>query len=386
MILNLIDQEIIDIFFKFYKKDLKNTDENLQNYLSNKISQNLEKISDDHDFKEIILQKFSDYNFSFFHVVAKFGSPEDLKKLILLIGIKNLEQTDINNYTALHHSAISGRLENVKILIGFGANITAKSSNETRNWCPIHYACKFGYKNIVEEFIHSQINKEIRTSFGLTPLHVACEYGHHEIVKYLASIGCDLNAETIAENHRLTPLHYAVLINSIKSIETLFKAGADFHKTNDHGDDALILATKRNFSQIVKILINYGLVENINEALSISVNNNYVDSRDIIEIYLKLRDKLFNKNNLIKFSKEINQFLEQTNPQNIDDIMLTIFYESKLSPYFIANITKEVGLIKKTEINLEKFSAQIGLNDLSKGLKKVHEIITHKKLSKKLKI
>jgi ankyrin repeat protein len=253
MTLNLIDQEIIDIFFKFYKKDFKKADEDLQKNLNKKIAENIAKIENDEDSKIMILQTFSDYSFSFFHVVAKFGISEDLKKIIYLIGLKNLEQVDINKYTALHHASISGNIENVKVLIGYGANIYAKSSDETRNWLPIHYACKFGFKNIVEEFINSGIDKEVKTSFGLTPIHIACEFGYPDLVKYLVQIGCDTNCETSSENHRLTPLHYAIIINSSDTVDVLFKAGADIHKKNIYGDNALILATKRNYSKIRKL-------------------------------------------------------------------------------------------------------------------------------------
>ena len=82
MTLNLIDQEIIDIFFKFYKKDFKKADEDLQKNLNKKIAENIAKIENDEDSKIMILQTFSDYSFSFFHVVAKFGLSEDLKKII----------------------------------------------------------------------------------------------------------------------------------------------------------------------------------------------------------------------------------------------------------------------------------------------------------------
>ncbi|NBX52956.1 MAG: hypothetical protein EBT63_04835 [Proteobacteria bacterium] len=279
MTLNLIDNEIINVFFKFYKKDIKSIGSDLFENVTHRISQNVEKLINDEDAKNLILQKFSDYEFSFFHVVAKFGSSKDLKKIIEIVGIKNLNHGDINNYTALHHCSISGRLDNVKVLIGFGANINAKSSNETRNWYPIHYACKYGFKEIVEEFIESGVDKEVRTLFGLTPLHVACEFGNIFVVEYLIKIGCNLDAETIPENQRMTPLHYAVMINSVKTVKILCASGADVFKNTHSGSDALILATKRNYSKIVEILINRGMVDSIEEAYKIAIKNNCFDSR-----------------------------------------------------------------------------------------------------------
>ncbi|NCA27903.1 MAG: ankyrin repeat domain-containing protein [Proteobacteria bacterium] len=383
MTLNLIDNEIINVFFKFYKKDIKSIGSDLFENVTHRISQNVEKLINDEDAKNLILQKFSDYEFSFFHVVAKFGSSKDLKKIIEIVGIKNLNHGDINNYTALHHCSISGRLDNVKVLIGFGANINAKSSNETRNWYPIHYACKYGFKEIVEEFIESGVDKEVRTLFGLTPLHVACEFGNIFVVEYLIKIGCNLDAETIPENQRMTPLHYAVMINSVKTVKILCASGADVFKNTHSGSDALILATKRNYSKIVEILINRGMVDSIEEAYKIAIKNNCFDSRDILEVFIKIRDKLFEKSNLVKFSKSINEFIKDLKPQNIDESYLSLFFDHKISVYFLNKISKKIGVLKKNNYTLETYAKHIGLDVLSKNLKEIDEIITHKKISKK---
>ena len=123
MNINLIDQQIIDSFFKHYKKDVRTIPQEEFMILKEKISQNLQNIIDLADSKEILLAEFSDYKFSFFQVVAKFGKAEELRKIINIIGINQINISDVNNYTALHHASISGRLDNIKILIGYGANI-----------------------------------------------------------------------------------------------------------------------------------------------------------------------------------------------------------------------------------------------------------------------
>lgn len=383
MISGIIDNEINDIFFKFYKKDIQTIEPNIYQNLSLKISQNVDKLIQNKDAKSIILEKISDYQFCFFHVVAKFGNPNDLKKLIELVGINNLNHGDINNFTALHHCSISGRVDNLKILIGFGANINAKSSIETRNWYPIHMACKFGYQDIVKEFIECGVNKEVITSFGLTPLHVACEYGNHEIAKYLISIGCNLESETVPENHRMTPLHYAVIINSLKTVEILCNAGADIFKKTIQGSDALNLATRRNFVKIVEFLINRGMVKNIDNARQVAIDNNCHESLKAIDKFVIIRKKLFNKSFLLKSAKEINNFLEQINPQNIGDSYLSLFDEYDISAYFLGNVAIQIGFFKKKNYTLEEYSRKIGLDIISRNLKNLNEIILHTKIKNK---
>ena len=66
MDINLIDQQIIDSFFKYYKKDVKIIQPQEFRILKEKISQNLQKIIGLPDAKELLLKGFSDYNFCFF--------------------------------------------------------------------------------------------------------------------------------------------------------------------------------------------------------------------------------------------------------------------------------------------------------------------------------
>jgi ankyrin repeat protein len=42
---------------------------------------------------------------------------------------------------------------------------------------------------------------------GITPLHLASCQGHLEVVKYLKSVGADIHAKT---NYNNTPLHLAL--------------------------------------------------------------------------------------------------------------------------------------------------------------------------------
>lgn len=376
MDINLIDQQIIDSFFKYYKKDVKIIQFHEFKALKEKISQNLQKIIDLPDAKELFLKDFSDYKFSFFHVVAKFGKAEELKRVIDVIGINNLNVYDINKYTALHHSSISGRVENVKILIGYGADINAKSSDETRNWLPIHYASKFGYKEIVEEFIEAGIDKEITTSFGLTPLHVASEFGSFEVAQYLTSIKCELNAETIPENQRLTPLHFASIGDFYDIVVLLIASGADRNKRNGSGDNSLIMATKRNHIKICQYFAICGL-EDIDLAYEIAKERDLRELVIVLKDYIAVKDKLFNEFELTRVSRELVEFVSKVKPQTLDSLYFKLFNSVEVSGYFLCSIKKEFGLFKKRTLTLQKFAEESGLNILSENLKKLEGVVTH---------
>ncbi len=379
MDINLIDQQIIDSFFKYYKRDVKTIEQNEFEILKEKISQNLQKIIDLSDAKELFLKEFSDYKFSFFHVVAKFGKAEELKKIINVIGIKNLNYSDVNKYTALHHSSISGRIENVKILIGYGADINVKSSDETRNWLPIHYASKFGYKEIVEEFIEAGIDREVTTSFGLTPLHVSAEFGSFGVAQYLTSIKCNLNAETIPENHRLTPLHFATIGNFYDLVTLLINSGADRSKRNGTGDNSLIMATKRNYIKICEYLTICGL-EDLDLAFEIANKKDFRELVIVFKDYIVAKDKLFNEFELTRISRELVDFISKIKPQILDYSYFDLFGSVKVSGYFLCSIRKEFGFFKKRTLNLQKFSEECGLSILSENLKKLQDAVVYREL------
>jgi len=376
MDINLIDQQIIDSFFKYYKKDVKIIQYHEFQILKEKISQNLQKIIDLPDAKELLLKEFSDYKFSFFHVVAKFGKAEELKRVIDVIGIDNLNVYDVNKYTALHHSSISGRIENVKILIGYGANINAKSSDETRNWLPIHYASKFGYKEIVEEFIEAGIDKEITTSFGLTPLLVATEFGSFEVAKFLTSIKCDLNAETIPENQRLTPLHFASIGDFYDIVVLLITSGADRNKRNGAGDNSLIMATKRNHMKICQYFAVCGL-EDLDLSYEIAKEKNFRELVIILKDYIDVKNKLFNEFELTRISRELVDFVSKIKPHSLDSLYFKLFDSVEVSGYFLCSIKKEFGFFKKRTLTLQKFADECGLSILAENLKKLDQVVTH---------
>jgi len=380
---NIINKEIIDSFFKYYTKEIETIDKIEFEILQNKITENFSEIAKQENARELLLEKFSDYSFCFFHVLAKFGIVEDLKRAVEIVGVKNIDQGDINNFSPLHHSSISGKIDNLKALIGFGANIKAMSSNETRNWYPIHYACKYGYKNIVEELINAGVDKEVVTAFGLTPLHVACEFGKFEVAEYLVTLNCNLDPETIAENQKLSPLHYAVMINSFKIVELLIFAGANRFKKNYMGEDALIMASKRNCSQIIDLLLSSGVVEDLDRAYEIVKERELADSINIVEFYYFARKRLFSHGDLVKLSKIIIDGANNVKTHNLNKYRFDIMHPAKITPYFLCHIKRKIGWFRKREVTLEQYANHGGLNLLAGALKKMNELVIHQELIKK---
>uniref|UniRef100_A0AAY5F249 Ankyrin repeat domain 12 n=1 Tax=Electrophorus electricus TaxID=8005 RepID=A0AAY5F249_ELEEL len=88
--------------------------------------------------------------------------------------------------TPLHTAAIRGDVQQVKELIGLGADVNVK---DFAGWTPLHEACNLGYYDVAKVLIGA--GAEVNTQ-GLdddTPLHDASSSGHKDIVKLLLRHG-----------------------------------------------------------------------------------------------------------------------------------------------------------------------------------------------------
>ena len=78
-----------------------------------------------------------------------------------------------------------------------------------------------------------------RDNDGRTPLHDAAACNSLEVVKYLISLGCDVNVKTPMS---ITPLYDAAWSNSLEVVQYLISQGADIHARDYDGDTPLYAA------------------------------------------------------------------------------------------------------------------------------------------------
>jgi ankyrin repeat protein len=94
-----------------------------------------------------------------------------------------------------------------------------------------------------------------------TPLHHAVKNGDLPMVRYLLSIGVDLNSRANVRNLRNTPLHIAASTNNESSLEIirlLLERGASCHDVNTELDSPLHLAVFSDRLDHVDLLIRHG--------------------------------------------------------------------------------------------------------------------------------
>ena len=319
---------------------------------------------------------FGEYKANILHIIAKFGTVEQLTKIVEIAGIGIVNMFDINWFSPLHYSAINGREDMVQALIKFEADRHALTSPETRNWHSIHFACRYGHLKIVKIFIDLEINPEVRTGFGLTPLHVACEFGKIEVVKYLLSIAVQRDPITIDENQNMTPLHYAVVGNFLALAELLLIAGADKNKCDIKGYSSIDIASKNNLLEIVKLFLRWG-VKNIESPLQIATSLNHNEIKEIIQKYLNAKKCLFNKTSLKKLTPELIEMMGKFNGVNLFQPMVKIFGNVEFNAFGIFNLNNIVGFFSKREIDFVQFAEDHEIIELCEALDRVKEILVN---------
>ena len=186
-------------------------------------------------------------------------------------------------YTPLFAAADSNNFEVVKILVDAGADIySGESSNGERS--PFISAVKFDNLEMVKYFLAKDTDKKFAALYDLalyyalsgasnemarffiklganpkggeksrgTPLAVAISRGNLEMVKYLISLGAEVNLP----KGFYPPLNPAVINGHLEIVKYLIEKGANVNQKSDWS--ALIEAVRNNRLEIVKILVKAG--------------------------------------------------------------------------------------------------------------------------------
>ena len=103
-----------------------------------------------------------------------------------------IDEVDKEKKSALMYACMSGRLECVKALLRKNANFLLKDK-DLKNTA-FHYACKYGYKDIVEYFIeNTDIKVDLPGEERMTGLMLSSLYGHFELVEFLTEHKAKVN-------------------------------------------------------------------------------------------------------------------------------------------------------------------------------------------------
>ena len=105
--------------------------------------------------------------------------------------------------TPLHGASKNGEVETARILLGHGADTSAKSKQICT---PLHFAALGGHLKVIQLLLGKEVNLNAQDQDNETPLFLASEWGHSETVKTLLDHGADV---TIRNKNGLTPYQVA---------------------------------------------------------------------------------------------------------------------------------------------------------------------------------
>lgn len=243
------------------------------------------------------------------HIAAKEGHEAVLH--ILLNAGADYEARGPNGNTALHDAAAQGHYSIVKLLLNVGATV---DSINRRCKTPLQYSAWNGHVEVTQILLGAgaDANLSVRQpntmsgpddevpywrriqDIGDTPLHIAANNGHVKMVRLLLDNSADPRAQNEREETALhsairwkklvvvsqllsetpdlidaknwedrTPLHLAVINQSIDISKYLLDQGANVNTLGSNGRTSLHLAVSSNNEKLVTLLLEKGADYNI---------------------------------------------------------------------------------------------------------------------------
>ena len=164
-------------------------------------------------------------------------------------GTIEIDGNIVDGCTALLVAATNGHLAVVRLLIEQNADVDARTST---NSTPLTAAASRGHLDIVRCLVENGADVNARNIFRLiTPLMLACGYGLIDVASYLVENGADIHLE---DNIGNTALHYAVRRGNVELVDKLLALGAE-QKQNHKGLTPLLAASNDCRVEIVEYLV-----------------------------------------------------------------------------------------------------------------------------------
>tara|TARA_B100001094_G_scaffold275360_1_gene282824 strand:- start:646 stop:1989 length:1344 start_codon:yes stop_codon:yes gene_type:complete len=258
-----------------------------------------------------------------------------------------LEPTQNEKHINLIKLINENDIDGIKNLINSGIDLNDVSFDS-----PIHIATEKGNPNIVEILIIAGADVEAINDFGQRPIHILSENGNIDLLNLL------LNYAYIdsREGHGIgskgnTALHYAVQHNSQNMTQLLIGAGATINIKNNFRETPLHNAVLNNSLENVKLLLRYASDELIYEE---NINN-----QTAIDLAKDVNIKIFNLLN--RYVKSLSLSALRSKYSMNDDVVGVV-------NKFMGGGTKRSQIVRKRIENLMNYQP---INKENKNLRKI---------------
>ena len=149
-------------------------------------------------------------------------------------------------------AALAGRhFELAQVLHRNGSSLEPRGHYENT---PLHSAAYYGDLEMVQVLLEYGVDVNAQSSDGQTPLHFA-SWGYHDdpgVVRLLIERGADPNTR---DEDGSTPLHRALLVRGIGVARALIEHGASVEVKNGKGKTPLDVSSEEQRDEIMKLLL-----------------------------------------------------------------------------------------------------------------------------------
>lgn len=185
----------------------------------------------------------------------------DIVKLLLDGGVDKDMQT-ITGDTALILATNNNRYEIVNLLVNAGANTSLCTKLGGNDAFAI--AMRSGSLSIIKLLYKDSIDINMKDIDGKYPLMYASINGHDEVIKWLRTVGANVDA---VDDNGFSAIFFASSHGNNKCVEVLLKGKgkANVNLRNKYGNTCLFKALESSHLKIVQTLMNSGAdVDNVN--------------------------------------------------------------------------------------------------------------------------
>lgn len=160
---------------------------------------------------------------------------------------------DRDGDTPLHFAAERGHLDAVRLLLSFGCDVNAIGDLKRT---AIHWASLNGFCEVVDFLILNGGDCKILDEVGQSAVHLAASAGHVPVLRRLGQEGCDVNGAEFRSGS--SPLHLAVMKNSLPAATWLMENGAELNEQDFDGCTPLYLTIKKAKPRMLSLLVQFG--------------------------------------------------------------------------------------------------------------------------------
>jgi len=270
------------------------------------------------------------------HIAASEGHLEIVEELL---GTVDLQQITTDKSTALHLAAEHGHASIVNRLLE--ARPAMAHSCRADGQTALHRACQFDYVEIATLLVVKGSNVAKKDETGTTPLLLAAQSGSSKVLKFLLSLGTeiDLNARAMDGS---TALHLAVRHSKRGVLRAMLKAGADPNLLNAQGQSPLEAAVTKDIRMVETLFSRTHIRWNSPRQSHVLFHafrsgNSEVAGFVLRKMESRLGDKKANIVMRQLFSEILAEVLMHTNPApSIGRLLIPYFPEDKDEQYKFA--------------------------------------------------